>query len=397
MELPDPPPVRPPDRRGRFGFLAAGVGLVAALVGVGLLPRLEHQKHLAAATDDHGPPSVNVVRPRRARTASALTLPGSAQALKETVIYARVGGYLSLRTVDIGDRVRAGQILARIEAPETRQQLIQAQAREAQARADLVQATAELNRAATTYGRWQQLNREGAVSVQDAEQRRAAYESQKALVAARRSAATTAAAEVRRLAALLAFTEVRAPFDGVITACALDDGALIAGGANRTSLFRVAQTERLRIFVNVPQTYAATIAVGQPAEVSVTERPEQVFAGRVTRTAGALDPGARTLLTEVQVDNREGRLLPGMFTQVRLVGRLSTPPLLVPATALVVRDGTPQVAVIDSRGVVHFRKLALGRDDGSEVEVLAGLSGSESLVSHPTDDLREGEPVHAIN
>jgi RND family efflux transporter MFP subunit len=206
-------------------------------------------------------------------------------------------------------------------------------------------------------------------------------------------------ANVRRLSELQSFQKVVAPFDGIVTARNVDTGALIMSGSNPSTreLFRVAKTDPLRIYVNVPQTFVPFIHAGQTANVVVRELPERAFPGVVVRDAGALDPTSRTLLTEVQVPNPESRIFPGMYAEVEFVIPRTTPPLIIPANALVVRAEGPQVAVVKEDRTVHFQKIELGRDYGTQVEVTAGMNGSELVVTNPTDDVEEGVAVEPIS
>lgn len=381
-----------PSRFRLLGVLGIILVVLAGLLIVGILPRLERQSQLQAAVqEERSAPRVSIARPRRA-TAGELPLPGNIQALQETVVAARADGFVRRRLVDIGERVRRGQLLAEIETPELDQQLAEARASEAQAQAELDRARRDAEFARTTLERWQTLREQGAVSEQDTEERRSAYDVRAADVVARNASLTASTANIRRLSALQDFRNVTAPFAGVITERNTDTGALIAAGNTTPGLFRIASTDTLRIFVNVPQNFVRAIKPGQVARVEVQEYPGRIFMGRVARTAGALDASARTLRTEVRVPNSDGALLAGMYAQVKFTLPSGGPTLLIPASTLLIAGRGPQVAVLEANRV-RFRSVRLGRDLGEEVEVTGGLKGDEQLVSNPSDAVREGTVV----
>lgn len=392
-----PPPSRPAGlATGKWIAVALGGGVVlGALFIFGLLPRLDRQKELRATARENatGTTPVTVIRPVRSALGAPLTLPGNIQALAETTVSAHTGGYLRRRLVDIGDRVRGGQLLAEIDAPELDQQASELRSNLAQARAELQQQQANLELNRTTLGRFQSLGNQGAVSQQDVDERTAQFRAQQATVEAQRSTVRAREADLGRLAALQAYKQVRAPFSGTVTARNVDSGALVGTGSNgENNLFKVARTDRLRIFINIPQIFAPAVRVGQIARVRVREYPD-AFVGRIARTAGALDPAARTLLTEVQIDNRKGRLLPGMYAEVQMESRRTEPLLIIPANVLVIRSAGPQVAVVGADHRVHLQKIGLGRDLGASLEVLTGLRGSERLVVNPGDEIVPGARV----
>jgi RND family efflux transporter MFP subunit len=352
-----------------------------------------------------------------------LELPGNIQAITEAPILARADGYLKSRMVDIGDRVRAGQPLAEIEAPELDQQLRQARASLQQGQAALEQAQAALEQALANYEqgksnlelarvtaqRWGDLGKAGIVSRQDNDQAQAQYQAQtsnvlaleKAItaqrsnVAAARANVTAAEANVARLDEIQSYRVVKAPFDGVITLRNVDVGALVTTGT--TLLFRVAQTGTLRAYVNVPQTNASSIRVGQPAQLSASNLPGRHFRGTVARTASALDPTSRTLLVEVDVPNPEGALFPGMYAQVDFNSARTNPPLLVGGDALIVRADGTQVAVVRPDHTVHLQKIVVGRDLGAQLEVLSGLQVGDTIIANPGDVAREGAKVEPVD
>jgi membrane fusion protein (multidrug efflux system) len=393
------PPVRPvPGRR----LLLIGAGVAAALLLlliVTVIPRRTVSRELRAeAASRDSAPVVQVTTVHRAAPGSELSLPGTIQALHEGAIYARVSGYVSRWHADIGSVVRSGQVLAEIDAPELEQNVQMARAQLQQTRASLGLAKADLDR-------WRALARDSAVTGQELDQKRAAYEA---------ASANTAAAEanLRRLVQTRQYTQVTAPFTGVITARNVDIGSLItsAGGASAAlpsngatggtaagSLFRLAETDTVRAYVTVPESYASSITTGLEAEVVVQGAADRRFTGHVVRTSRSLDPGSRTLLTEVDIPNREFVLLPGMYAQVHLRFPRVTPPLLIPSSAIVIRSNGPQVMLVDAApgglATVHFRAVEIARDYGATVELAGGLIDGQTVVLNPNADLAEGSRV----
>lgn len=411
-----------PRRLGRMAVIA--LCLLAGLLALGIVPRMRRAAELRVAVDpqNHLLP-VSLVVPRPAPATTDLDLPGNIQAIQETPIYARTNGYLRQWFADIGDRVEAGRVLVVIDTPELDQQLSQARATLAQAQASLAQTEASLQQARATLRqtqaslglaqvtaqRWAALLADGAVAQQDVDERQSQYAAAQAtaeaaqanvgaleanVIAAKANVAANEA-NVRQLTTLQSFQKVTAPYTGIITARTVDRGALITAGSGSTSvpLFRMAQIDTLRIFVNVPQTFVRSIAPGLEAKIIVREFPGRVFAGKVSRDATALDPTSRTLLTEVRVPNDNLTLRPGMYAQVKFSVVGPDPPVLIPATALVIRAEGPQVAVVAADHTVHFRKVELGRDLGATVEVTAGLQGDERLIVNVPDGLKEGSAV----
>jgi RND family efflux transporter MFP subunit len=325
-------------------------------------------------------PTVITTKPHRGPSTDTLVLPGSVQAYYEAPIYARTSGYLKTWYTDIGTPVKKGQLLAEIETPEVDQQLRQAEA-------DLGTARANSELARTTNERWQGLLATQSVSQQDADQRAGD-------AAAKTAAQASAAANVARLRELEGFKRVVAPFDGIVTQRNTDVGALInAGQTVGSALFRVADTHRLRIYVQVPQVYAAQVRTGMKASLEFTDHPGQKYAAEVASTAHALDAAARTLQVELQIDNTGGELLPGAYAQVTF----SLPPgpgnLRVPVNAVIFRGNSPQVATVDDAQRVRLRDIAEGRDFGTEVEVLAGVNANDTLILNPPDSIADGAQV----
>ena len=388
--------------------------LLLAFIGIaflsGYLPRQRRQQVLAAEvkSEVESLPLATVTSVARAPLRTELVLPGNIQPAAEAPVLARASGYLRKRYVDIGDRVKPDQVLAEIEAPELDQQIKQGQAVLAQAQSSVEQAEAALqqgrsseNLARISAERWGNLVSRGAVSKQENEVYQARYAAQKAnvealekAVAAARGNVGAAQASLARLTELKSYQTVRAPFAGVITVRNVDTGALINEG--NTLLFRIAQNARMRTFINVPQAEAESVRVGQSATLEFDELQHRKFTGKVTRTSNALDPASRTLLTEVEVPNPDGTLLPGMFTEVDLQVLRKTPPLLIPGDTLVVRSDGPQVALVNADGMVHYIRIQLGRDFGDRLEVLSGLEEGEQIAVNPSDAVREGARVTPV-
>ena len=412
--------------RGRVVAIggAALLGL-AVLLAIGIIPRMQRRAELAnevrAATTSA--PLVNVIVPVVAPRTTDLLLPGSIQAIQETPLYSRVDGYLKVRRADIGERVQSGQILAEIDTPELDQQLVQARAAMAQSEAALAQARSSLqqaratlqhNRAAMEYARgnlnrWRELKSKNLVAQQDVDDRQIAFDSSQADVDAAQAnvealqANIVAAqanvdankANVQRLTEMQSFQRVRAPFPGVITQRTVDQGALISSGSNSTNtpMFRLAQTDRLRIFVNVPQTFMATIRPGMNVQLLIREFPQKTFQGQVVNVSGALDQASRTLLTEIHMKNEGDILRPGMYADVKLHIERESPPLLIPTSALVIRADGPRVAVLGADQKARFAPVELGRDYGATVEIIKGVSAQDRVINSPPDGLLEGTTV----
>ena len=387
-----------PRRRGtrRLAVAIAGGGLAAILL-TGIAPRVAQQRRLAdaAAAVAVTLPSVSVTTVTQDSSASSVSLPGALTAVQTAALYARTAGYVRRRLVDIGSRVRAGQLLADIDAPDLDQQVAQARGVVAQTRAAQELAQANLVR-------WRALAVDSAVTAQEVDQMQAGFNEAVAN-------SNSAEADLRRLVQLQAYERVVAPFAGVITARNVDPGALVgpAGGVNATlpaggasapgSLFTIAQTDTLSVYVTVPEDYAAAVTIGKPAVVTVPALPGDTLRGRVARTAGSLDATARTLLTEVRVANPKGVFLPGMYAQVQLALGAGTPPLRVPATALVIRDGPPQVVMVAPDSTVRYQTVTIGRDLGSWVEVTGGLAQGVHIVINPPADLQDGARVRVAS
>src|SRR5215468_1069889 len=386
-----------------LGFALLLVGAFAA----GYLPLQRREATVRAEADEREKslPRMTVMRVRHTSGSNELSLPGTIQAVTEAPILARADGYLKRRLVDIGDQVKQGQLLAEIDAPELDQQTRQAEAAVEQAEAALEQAQANLEQgkanrdlARTTSERWTALLKRGIVARQDADQYEAQFTAQQAnvqalekAVAAQRSNIAAAKANLIRLQEVESYRLVKAPFDGVITVRNVDVGALVSTGS--TLLYRIAQIERLRTYVNLPQDSANSVHLGQPAVLTVSNFPGRAFHGTVTRTANALDPASRTMLVEIDVPNSYRSLFPGMYADVDLSGARSNPPLVLPATTIIFRTDGAQVAVVQPDGTIHLQKIAVGRDYGDRVEVLQGLSEGVDILTAPTESAREGARI----
>ncbi|MGH9913891.1 MAG: efflux RND transporter periplasmic adaptor subunit, partial [Pyrinomonadaceae bacterium] len=305
------------------------------------------------------------------------------------------------------------QLLAEIESPEVDQQLKQSQANTQQAQAEVEQAKADAEQARTqlelarvNLKRSQTLVAQGVSSQQEVDDaqamfnaRQAAYNAGLATIGARQAAVGANRADVNRLVELQSFEQIKAPFDGVITLRSVDNGALVTSGSTNASreLFRLAQSNTLRIMVNVPQTFVASIKKGHPVRIEIREMPGQVFTAVVARTTNSLDISTRTLRTEIDLPNSDGKLLPGMYAQISFAVSQENPPLIIPASALIVRADGTQLAIVDKENKVHFRKVGVGRDLGSEIEIISGYAGEERLVTNPNDELHEGTIVKTIS
>jgi RND family efflux transporter MFP subunit len=381
------------------------------LLVVGAVPRIRASRALSAAAESFrtAVPGVYVIQPKPAADTD-LSLAATTQAAQDATIYARTSGYISRRLVDIGDRVRSGQLLAEIASPEIDQQLKQAKAdlRQAEKTLELQRATLDLAR--VTMGRYQAADADRAVAKEAVDQSVAAVKTAEAAVAAAEANVESNTANVQRLQELTSFERVVAPFAGTVIQRNVDVGTLITAGSptNNTAaaptsvsgapngLFEIAQADSLRVFVNVPQVYAPNVKVSMPVRVSVRGRLMQPVTGSVTRTANALDPGTRTLLAEVDIPNASHSLLPGMFVYVGFRIGPSGTRSLVPATAVVVdADGT-RVVTVGRGNTLHFQPVVLGRDFGDSIEIQAGLHGGETIVQQPTVSLQEGQVVRPI-
>src|ERR1039458_1563196 len=377
------PPDLPPAPTGRAKILVGAVLLVLLTAGaVTFLTKKGETDALAKETDAAAIPTVAVVQPATEPGDDQLELPGNLQAFIESPVFARTNGYLLRWNKDMGSKVEKGELLASIDTPEVDQEL-------SQARASREQIKAALGLAKISADRWANLRKSDSVSQQEADQQASGYTQAQANLAA-------GDANVRRLEQLESFKNVYAPFSGVLTRRNVDPGALINSGAGATGkeLFDIARVDPLRVYVSVPQAYAPNIKAGMKANVTLQEFPGQKFLGTVVRTAEAIDPATRTLNTEVDVPNKDGKLLPGSFGQVHFATGTSVPRITIPVNAMLFRAEGPQVAVVDKDGKVHLRPISIGRDFGATLEILGGLEVSDQIIINPSDSLEEGQKVH---
>jgi len=377
---------RPPAPTRRATILIGAVLLFLLTAGaVTWLNRKGEADALAKETETAAIPTVAVVQPTTEPGNDELILPGNLQAYIESPIFARTNGYLLRWYKDIGSHVEKGELLATIDTPEVDQEL-------SQARASREQIKAALGLAKISADRWANLRKTDSVSQQEADQQASGYEQAKANLAA-------ADANVRRLEELESFKNVYAPFSGVLTRRNVDPGALINSGAQAPGkeLFDIARVDPLRVYVSVPQAYAPGMKAGVKATVTLQEFPGQKFTATVARTAEAIDPATRTLNTEVDVPNRDGKLLPGSFGQVHFAVGNSVPRITIPVNAMLFRAEGPQAAVVGKDDKVHLRSIVIGRDFGATIEILGGLDATDRIVINPADSLEEGQQVRVAN
>ena len=365
-----------------FLFLIVAIVVVILVVIAGVVPRLRAKAALKKETDKSAVPVVDVIQPKQGAPHQEIVLPGNIQAFTDAPIYARTNGYLRKWYVDIGARVKAGQLLAVIDTPEVDQQLLQA-------RADLNTAEANTNLSQITWNRYEDLKNTDSVSKQDVDNANGDY-------AAKKATQASSAANVKRLEDTKAFQNIYAPFDGVITARETDIGQLIDQGSSTTQkeLFHIAAIKTLRVYINVPQQYSIAAKPGLTADLTLGEYPGRRFRGTLVRTANAIDVASRTLLVEVDVNNATGELLPGAYTEVHLKLPSDIPTYILPVSALIFRAQGLQVATVDSNNKTKLVAITLGRDFGSQVEVLSGLNGDDKVIVNPSDSVIDGEQVN---
>src|SRR6266481_4575185 len=373
----------PRDTGSKHGVLITVIvlAIIAAVVIGGIVPRLRAKEALQKETYDLAVPTVNVAHAKQGAPQTEIVLPGNMQAFTESPIYARTNGYLKKWYVDIGGRVKTGQLLAEIETPEVDQQL-------QQARSQLNTAKANYNLAQITSNRYQELKNTDSVAQQDVDN---------ALGSERANSATVSAAEyqVKYLEELESFRKIYAPFDGIITVRNTDVGHLINSGAGSPTaeLFHIAAIHTLRVYINVPQQFSPAAKTGLIATLTLQEFPGRQFKGRLVRTANAIDLATRTLLVEVDVDNPTGELLPGAYAEVHLAVPSGAPTFILPVSALIFRAQGLQVGVVKDGNRAQLANIILGRDFGSEVEVVSGLQADDQVIINPPDSLISGEEV----
>lgn len=364
-------------------IVAAVVLLVLVFSGAAtLISRRHDERVLAKQTEAAAIPTVAVIHPKPEKRDDEIVLPGTLQAFVESPIYARTNGYLVKWYKDIGSRVKEGELLAKIDTPEVDQEL-------SQARAARQQIVAQLQLAKISADRWENLRKSDSVSQQEADQETSGYQQAKANLEA-------SDANVRRLEQLESFKNVFAPFSGVLTRRNVDPGALINAGAGGKELFDMAKLDTLRVFVNVPQAYVPSVKNGMETTITLQELPGQKFKGKVARTSESIDPATRTLLTEIDVPNPDGRLLPGSFGQVHFAVPDNVNKVTIPVNAMLFRQEGPRVGVVDQNGVVHLRPISIGRDFGATLEILGGVDPNENIIVNPSDSLEDGQKVQVV-
>jgi RND family efflux transporter MFP subunit len=358
--------------------------IIAGVVIFGVMSRRGSESSLAKETVASAIPSVNVIYPTPSTLSSEIALPGNTQAFMDTPIYSRTNGYLKSWYFDIGAHVRKGQLMAQIETPEVDQQLQVAQA-------DLKSAQANLELANTTSARYQNLLKTNSVSKQETDVAMSDASAKKAAVDA-------SMANVRRLEQLQSFEKVYAPFDGIVTARNTDVGRLISAGQNTTpqELFHLAAIDKIRVYVAVPQAYAAAVKVGGKATLTLDEYPGKSFEGTIARNSNAIDQASRTLNVEVDVDNPRGELLPGAYVFVHIKVPEHVANLMVPSNTLLFRSEGLRVGIVRD-GRVQLVPVKIGRDAGASVEVASGLSSNDAVILDPSDSLTTGQEVQIAN
>jgi RND family efflux transporter MFP subunit len=371
----------PISRGGAITFLIFVLVAAAILAVTGIIPRLRARTKLQDETNALAAPDVLVANPQQGKPSEEIVLPGNIFAYVDSPIYARTSGYLKKWYFDIGAHVKKGQLLAEIESPEVDQQL-------AQAKADLLTAEANSKYAQATSSRYQGLLKSNAVSQQDTEN----FNTQ---ASASSTQVKSAQANVQRLEQLVSFEKVYAPFDGIVTARGIDVGQLIDAGTTK-EMFHIAAEQTLRVYVNVPQLYSLACKPGVLADLTFDQYPGRRFQGKIVRTSRAIDPTSRTLLVEVEVDNRKGELVPGAYTQAHFKLDNPHPTLIIPVPALIFRsEGLRVATVVD--GKARLVPITIGRDDGRVVEVTQGLTPDDEVIQTPPDSIVDGEIVNVVH
>ena len=379
-----PPPKLPPAKPRKALMIVGAVVLVLLLGGLASMLSRIHDSHvLADETQQDAVPTVAIIHPTPEKADEELVLPGTLQAFIESPIYARTNGYLLRWYKDIGSRVKKGDLLADIDTPEIDQELMQA-------RAARQQVVAAMDLAKINAARYQALRKTDSVSQEEADTQSSGYEQAQANLAA-------ADANVKRLEELEGFKRVYAPFNGVITRRLVDPGALINAGINGAAgkeLFDIATTDPLRVYVDVPQAYSPAIHAGVAATVTLQEFPGQKFHAAVARTADAIDITSRTLLTEVDVPNPDGKLLPGSFGEVHFQPHINANKVTIPQNAMLFRREGAQVAVVGADNKVELRHITIGRDFGNTLEIVGGVDEKDRVIVNPSDAIENGEKVN---
>jgi membrane fusion protein, multidrug efflux system len=375
-----PPQLAPARPRNAILIVIALVLVLAVGAAVSMLSRVRAGRALAQEADVDSIPTVAVVHPMAEKPDEDLVLPASLQAYEESPIFARTTGYLLRWYKDIGSRIHQGDLLAEIDTPEVDQEL-------SQARAARQQISAQVDLAKISADRWQNLRKTDSVSEQENDMQASAYKQGLANLA-------SSDANVRRLEQLESFKHVYAPFSGVLIKRNVDPGALINAGSAGTELFILAKVDPLRVFTNVPQAYSPAIKDGMQAYLSLQEIPGQKFKGTVARTSDAIDPATRTLLTEVDVPNKDGHLLRGAFGEVHFSVKTNGEKVTVPVNAMLFRQEGARLAVVGADSKIELRPITIGRDYGTTLEVLGGVNVGDRIVINPADSLEDGQKVN---
>jgi RND family efflux transporter MFP subunit len=384
-----------PQKLRRAGLIAALVAVVVALAGIGV--RWMHERDVRRWTVAEATPVVSVIMPKQGVSGLLTTLPGNIQAWYEAPLYARVNGYLKNWYEDFGAHVKKGQLLAEIDAPDLDAELAAARASLKAAEAQVKVREAETEFAHTTYERWRD-SPKGVVSEQERESKKADFGSATARYNSAMADVKSAEGVVDRLSALARFKRIVAPFDGVVTARNTDIGALIsAGSGNGPQLFRVADVHQMRVFVDVPQGLSAEIHAGLAADLELPQFPERSFKATVATTAEAINEASRTLLVELHADNPGNQLQPGTYAEVHFHLKSDPDVVRIPTSALVFRQQGMQVALLDKNDRVELRPVKLGRNLGTDVEVLSGLNPGDRVIESPPDSLSNGDVVRVID
>ena len=376
------PPENPAPRKSKAGFrLLVAIVIAAIVVAVVLWQRSRAFQQLAAETTAMAVPNVSTVGPQAGPSSVEIKLPGNLMAYTEASLYARTNGYVKAWYTDIGAKVKEGELMAEITAPDVDAQLLQANGA-------LAQAKANLDIAQINYGRSKQLLVTNVVSKED-------YDTNRTSLEANQAAVTVAQANVQNLTVMKGFQQITAPFNGVVTKRSTDVGALInAGNGGTQELFHMVRTDILRLYISVPEVYAPEVRLDTPAWLELSEFPGVKFQGHVADIAGGIDPGSRTLLTEVQVPNADGRLDPGAYAIVHLTLKLDHSPSIIPINTVIFRTQGLQVGVVDASGTVHLKDITVGRDFGTSYQVTSGVEPGDRLVLNPSDSIADGEKVH---
>ncbi|UAK24758.1 efflux RND transporter periplasmic adaptor subunit [Sphingomonas nostoxanthinifaciens] len=363
-----------------YGIVAAIVALI--VVAWGITSRSRNERELTQAANASTTAPVTIVHPVKASGGEGLALPGNVQAFNSAPIFARTNGYVRRWLVDIGDRVRSGQVMAVLETPEVDQQL-------AQARAQYETALANQRLAKSTAVRWQTLLAKDAVSRQEADEKNGD-------LAAKIAVTNAAAADVKRIQALNGFGQLTAPFAGDVTSRAAQIGQLVTAGSGASPLFTVSDVHRMRVYVRVPQAFVAQMRPGLDAQLTVPEYPDRTFKVTISRTSGAVDPQSGSMLVELQADNKDRALKPGAYAQVHFPAAAAASGFRLPGSAILFNDAGNQVAVVDASGHVSMRKVNVTSDEGKSVVISGGLNGTERVIDSPSDAIAPGDKVQAV-